>query len=259
MTKDMEEKYSVYKHTSPNGKVYIGITKRSLNDRWRNGNGYKKNPHFWKAIEKYGWDKIKHEIIASDLSFSEAEYYERYFISLYQSFNPNYGYNMTFGGDHGLKITDEVRNRISKKLKDYFSNHPEAKEEMAKRMIGTTLSEETKKKMSETHKANMTEERRKRIGDAHRGIKLTSHKRKPRSQESNKKISEAKKGKHFGGKGAIPKKIICVETGVVYNGVSEICELFGYKYQNIYLSCSKGTKSHGYTWQYANEYTSGKM
>lgn len=30
--------YCVYKHTSPNGKVYIGITKKKPNDRWENSN-----------------------------------------------------------------------------------------------------------------------------------------------------------------------------------------------------------------------------
>lgn len=29
--------YTVYKHTSPNGKVYIGITKLSVERRWQEG------------------------------------------------------------------------------------------------------------------------------------------------------------------------------------------------------------------------------
>ena len=34
-------KYTVYKHTSPSGKVYIGITCRKPKYRWNNGKGYK--------------------------------------------------------------------------------------------------------------------------------------------------------------------------------------------------------------------------
>ena len=35
-----ENNYIVYKHTAPNGKVYIGITKKAPNDRWASGFGY---------------------------------------------------------------------------------------------------------------------------------------------------------------------------------------------------------------------------
>lgn len=33
--------YTVYKHTSPSGKVYIGITKKKPEYRWNHGRGYK--------------------------------------------------------------------------------------------------------------------------------------------------------------------------------------------------------------------------
>ena len=54
----------LYRHTSPSGKVYIGIT-RDVNIRWSN-KGYRYltyNSIFGKAILKYGWDNIKHEIL----------------------------------------------------------------------------------------------------------------------------------------------------------------------------------------------------
>ena len=35
--------YYVYKHTFPNNKVYIGITKQKPIRRWKNGTNYKKN------------------------------------------------------------------------------------------------------------------------------------------------------------------------------------------------------------------------
>ncbi|AAV30164.1 putative truncated GIY-YIG endonuclease [Lactobacillus phage LL-Ku] len=44
------ENYKVYKHTTPNNKVYIGITKLDVNKRWKNGNGYKHNQYFTRAI-----------------------------------------------------------------------------------------------------------------------------------------------------------------------------------------------------------------
>ena len=56
--------FIVYRHVNEvNGKVYIGITCQSLNDRWRNGKGYGKSTHFAHAIQKYGWDNFEHEIL----------------------------------------------------------------------------------------------------------------------------------------------------------------------------------------------------
>ena len=53
--------YTVYKHTFPNNKVYIGITSQSVSRRWRNGEGYRnKQQLIYRAILKYGWDNIKH-------------------------------------------------------------------------------------------------------------------------------------------------------------------------------------------------------
>lgn len=66
-------KWCVYKHTSPSGGIYIGITKQNPIVRWNNGFGYKRNPHFYNAIQKYGWNNFQHEIIFSNLTQEEAE------------------------------------------------------------------------------------------------------------------------------------------------------------------------------------------
>ena len=65
--------YIVYKHTTPNEKVYIGITKRKPEERWQEGRGYKCNHHFTNAIRKYGWDNIEHEIICKGLNENDAK------------------------------------------------------------------------------------------------------------------------------------------------------------------------------------------
>lgn len=48
--------YTVYRHTSPSGKVYIGITCRKPEYRWNHGKGYKEidQPVLYRAIKKYG-------------------------------------------------------------------------------------------------------------------------------------------------------------------------------------------------------------
>lgn len=91
--------YTMYKHTSPSGKVYIGITKMTPKKRWNNGKGYINSRQilFERAILKYGWDNIKHEILLSNISKEEAKYAERYLIRWYKIHNISY--NITDGGD----------------------------------------------------------------------------------------------------------------------------------------------------------------
>ena len=81
-----DETYCVYMHTFPNGMKYVGITEYgdSPNERWKNGFGYAKNVEMFYDIVKYGWDNIKHEIILSGVTKSEAIYTEKYLIRWYK-------------------------------------------------------------------------------------------------------------------------------------------------------------------------------
>ena len=105
--------YSVYKHSSPSNKVYIGITRMIPEKRWRNGEGYKHNNHFYSAILKYGWDSFKHEILFTGLTKSEAEEKEIELIALYKSTNREYGYNIESGGNAVDKIALESKQKMS--------------------------------------------------------------------------------------------------------------------------------------------------
>ena len=90
--------YIIYKHTNKiNNKCYIGQTIHSLKSRCgNNGSGYKRCTKFYRAILKYGWDNFTHEIIMSNLNKIEANFWERYYISLYNSIDK--GYNIETGG-----------------------------------------------------------------------------------------------------------------------------------------------------------------
>ena len=74
------KKFYVYIHTCPNGKKYVGITIRRPEYRWRKGNGYKSNKHFYSAIQKYGWDNIEHQVFEVDTKV-EMFFLEKYFIA----------------------------------------------------------------------------------------------------------------------------------------------------------------------------------
>lgn len=107
--------YYIYCHTTPSNKKYVGYSSGKYTcTRWgKNGSRYSKNPAFWNAICKYGWDNIKHEVLERGLSFEEANNREIYYISLYKSNDKRFGYNLTEGGSNP-NCTPETRAKISK-------------------------------------------------------------------------------------------------------------------------------------------------
>lgn len=111
----MEEKrYKVYKHTVPDGRVYIGITsQKNPKNRFDRGRGYKGNIHFSRFINKNGWDCITSEILYNNLSKEEAELKEIELIAFYDSTNPKKGFNIEKGGNLNKEITEETRLRQS--------------------------------------------------------------------------------------------------------------------------------------------------
>ena len=135
--------YIVYQHINKtNGKSYIGITCRKPQKRWGlNGNNYVECPHFWRAIQKYGWDNFDHIILYSGLTHDEACETEKRLISELQTNNPDYGYNMSSGGDgHDSDL-------MIQKWKD-----PEYKEDMSNRMREAWKDPEKRKRRSDAAK-----------------------------------------------------------------------------------------------------------
>ena len=109
------KKWIVYRHTSPSGKVYIGITsQRNVKIRWCRGSAYKGCPYFFRALTKYGWDTIKHEILFDNLEEDKAKNLEISMIKHYK--NLRISYNITNGGDGklGLKCSEYNKNKMSK-------------------------------------------------------------------------------------------------------------------------------------------------
>lgn len=105
-----ERNYKVYKHTSPSKKTYIGITKERPERRWRNGRGYYQQKVFTNAINKYGWDNFKHEILYNNLTKEEAEQKEIELIAYYKSNQSEYGYNVDNGGNCVGKVSEHTKN-----------------------------------------------------------------------------------------------------------------------------------------------------
>lgn len=225
--------YTVYMHTAPSGKRYIGITCQTVEQRWRNGKGYKTNQPFHNAIQKYGWNNIKHEIIEENLTHDEACELERKLIAKYDTTNKQKGYNVCFGGEDGwvgVHHTEETKRKMSeaKKGKTYRK--------------GYHLSEETKKKLSESHKGKyrgipVLPKEPKPYKRKRNGIKVISHPRQYDengkiifSEEHKQKISQALKGikrsdevrKRMSEAQVKTKKPVrCIDTGEVFESQTE--------------------------------------
>lgn len=86
--------FYIYVHTVPNGKMYVGQTK-DIVSRWYNGEGYVNNREFYKDIQIYKWNNIKHEIIAQVEDRETALRLEAVLIALLKTEDTNYGYNQT--------------------------------------------------------------------------------------------------------------------------------------------------------------------
>lgn len=219
--------YCVYQHTAPNGKVYIGITGQNPLKRWNNGTGYSKNILFYRAIVKYGWDNIKHEILFDGLTEEEACKKEVELISKYQSNNPNYGYNLSIGGQSGCKGYKWNKNQ---------------KENLSKAHTGIKRSAEARKHIAEgkmgCKNPNWGKHPTERTLEIYREIR----KKENLTEETRKRLSNSHK-----------KPILCVELNLTFDSAKEAEETLHILSTSIckVLRKAKGHKTAGgYHWEY---------
>jgi len=137
-------------YTFPNGKRYIGQTKRGLTKRQGvNWEGYRNCTLLWKAITKYGIDNIQITILYEgyltheEAAEKEMAYIEEYRTNANKYKDPAFGYNLTDGGDgvRGWKPTEERLAVLQNQMRENGKNR-----------IGKHASDETRKRLSEAHK-----------------------------------------------------------------------------------------------------------
>ena len=100
--------YKIYQYLFPSGKIYIGMTKNSI--ATRRDQGYQHNKPLQIAIKETGFSNIVVDILEDGLSQNEAFEMEKYYISKFQSNNPQKGFNISKGG----KCTFEGLHHTSK-------------------------------------------------------------------------------------------------------------------------------------------------
>lgn len=170
--------YCVYCHTSPSGRKYVGISS-DPKKRWSSGKGYSKNYIFYRAIKKYGWDNIKHEVLFDNLTETEASNIEARLVREWNLTDRRYGYNIREGGSNGAHsersrklmsasrmgnknsvgrtLPAQTRALISASLREYYAIHGSHSlgrhhsEETIQKLKSRVFTEETRAKMSKNH------------------------------------------------------------------------------------------------------------
>lgn len=234
----------VYIHTNMlNRKKYVGITSKSPERRWgKCGSGYKKNVHFWNAIQKYGWENFKHEIIFKNETHEYACKIEKCLVKHYKTNNPLYGYNLTGGGDKGCTYSEESRRKISESRKGKYTGENSS-------MYGISpkerMDEETYIKWLQKHRDNCLK------GQEHPmyGISPKERMDEKTYEQWLKKLQESPKS----------MSVRCIETNKEYKSAREAERLTGIGHSSILKSCNSEDHSviaGGFHWCYANDKTS---
>lgn len=166
-----------------------------------------------RAINKYGKDKFIVEVIASAKSQEELNELEIKYICEYKSMDKAIGYNLCEGGNN----TQGYKHR-----------------------------KESKRKMSKSKQGKYTAQDNPFYGKHH-------------SEEQRKKWSEQRKGRTLDEEWkdkiakAGYKKVINLDTGIVYDSVKMAAESCGAPSTHITRVCKgKRKRSRGYRWAYAD-------
>lgn len=252
--------YSVYRHTSPSGKVYIGVTKQKPQSRWQNGLGYRTQEYFYRAILKYGWDNFKHDIVYQTENYQDATLKEIELISEYKSNDKNYGYNIESGGN----LRKTVSERTRQKLREHHSTSEYLKlvsEINAKRWSDPDehrkMSERTKGCKNPMYGRKLTEEHKQKLREGFSKVKFVGKRGKDNPMygkhlsDDHKKILSLR---NLGENSPRSKRVICIETQVTYGSLREAFRDTGIKHSSISSAClGKLKTAGGFHWEYVKE------
>lgn len=269
--------------------MYFGITNTKPKYRWNNGNGYKTQKVFYNAIKKYGWDNFEHIIIKQGITEEEACFWEKEFIKKYNTTNRDRGYNLSTGGIH-YSHTEETKKHLSEIQKGKHHSPKtefkkgcislnkgkkmplEAIEKLRKRAkgnkynLGHKWSKEQKQRMSiikkGKHSSPRTEFKKGQTAwnkgvpmtkEKYEKCKATMFKKGQKPWCAGKKMTEEQKQKLRTAKRKTLKKVLCVETGIVFDKISDASNFYKINNSTIVSVCKKRPHfktAGGYHWKY---------
>lgn len=189
----------IYKITNKvNNKVYIGLTTRNTNSRWISHKSRSKTAErgIDAALRKYGIENFEVETIETNIeSLDKLAYLEGYYIEVYDSSNPEKGYNIIPAGGFGTlgyKHSEEDKIRCGSSFRGkHREKTPDQVDKWRKTCLANNSlkkSDETKQKHSKSLKLAYLQGRRVPNGKGIGG-------RGPMSDEEKLINSESQKGK----------------------------------------------------------------
>ena len=138
------KKTGIYRITNKiNGKSYIGKTGMNFGDRWDShrsllNSGKHDNPHLQRSWNKYGQNAFEFAVVEEIADPNELNEREMFYIAQYRK--RGLSYNIHDGGDGGLNLGKHLSEETKRKIG----------EKNRVNMTGRTLGEETKQKMSKS-------------------------------------------------------------------------------------------------------------
>lgn len=193
-----------------NGKIYVGQHKYDKMELDTNYHGSGKK--LWNAYNKYGIDKFDTTLIDTADTKEELDQKETFYIDALDCRNPDVGYNIAEGGGGVSGLCGEKNGFHGKQHTD------ETKQKMSESHKGKTLSEDTKRKISENH-SDASGENNPMYG-------------KHQTEESKQKISDGTTG----GKNGMAKKC-------PYNGIMFDSKIEAYNYAKDYCGYDKSCRT----------------
>lgn len=258
--------YKVYKHTVPNGKVYIGITHQNVLSRWAGGFGYQTQIYFWRAIVKYGWINIKHEILYENLSKEDAQKKEIELIKKYNSQDYKYGYNIDMGSDHLASEDNRRKASEAKKGKKWSERRRLASLEYFEHFQGRTVYKYDKEgKLIEVFKTVAGAARDAKVSVETLRSRLKNNKKMPTydyyySYGKFENIGEPYKSNNYH-MAAVDMYDMSMNHIKTFKSISEAGRFLGTGGTKHISDVCKGKRlsSNGYIWRYHNENKDNKI
>lgn len=251
-----------------NGKKYIG--KRSCKCPIEKDKYMGSGMAIISAIKKYGIENFKKEVLQVCNDEDEAYELEVKYIENVKAYSDRKYYNIAHGGkgfrsEHISNINIErwknadYKEKVSNSIKLAWAN-PLVREKI-KVSLKSSWTEERKQAMSEYMKENTYWKGKKmpkhildRMSKSQRGRK--------HSEQTKLKISRSNTGKILPRREECKnsKKVVCINTGEVFNCIRSIEDKFGFSENHISQCCRGNRKSEGVIngercgWMYYDDY-----
>lgn len=169
-----------------NNKKYIGKKKGKI-DNWYLGSGI----YLKRAINKYGKENFKKEILDICYSLEEQNQKEKEWIEKYNAVEDNMFYNIASGGDGG-----DIISNLSKSRKEALRQKHREKKGSLNSFYGRSHSKESIRRMMETKKSRGLLKESKKVDDTPKDVNNGMYGKRGENAINSKKLYQYQDEKH---------------------------------------------------------------